>query len=221
MAKSRILIFENEDVVAHDLKSTIEGLGFEVPAIASTAEQAVACVRELLPDLVLMDVVITGEWDGIDAATTIQQELKIPVILITADTGEAILEQVTITEPYGYIVKPFQERVLHSTIKMALHRSRAERRIAHLNSILRAIRKINQLIVQEKDRQLLIERACECLTETRGYYNAWIALYDQAGALSFSAGSGMGAGIESLEGMIRAADAKRDVRYASAAPCAV
>jgi PAS domain S-box-containing protein len=204
MAKARIQIVEDEIVVAHDLKSTVEALGYEVPAIASTAEQAVACGRELHPDLVLMDIFLNGDEDGIDAAAIFRDDLEIPVIYLTAYSDESILERAKTTEPYGYIIKPFQERELHSAIEMALFKSRAERRIAHLNRVLRAIRNVNQLIVQEKDRQVLIERACECLTETRGYHSAWITLYDETGSLSITAGSGMGTGFGTAKERLRA-----------------
>jgi PAS domain S-box-containing protein len=218
MDKATILIVEDEVVVAHDLKSTIEGLGYEVLAMVSTAERAVESAREMRPDLVLMDIFIQGERDGIDAAATIRDELEIPVIYLTAYSDDAILERAKITEPFGYIIKPFQKRDLHSTIKMALFKGHAEQRIAHLNRVLRAIRSVNQLIVREKDRQRLIELTCESLTENRGYYSVWIALYDRAGALSIAAGSGTGAAFESLKEMLRAGDQIECIKKAKLSP---
>jgi PAS domain S-box-containing protein len=218
MDKAKILIVEDEIVVAHDIKSTLEGLGYEVTAIAATAENALASARENRPDLALMDIVIKGDKDGIGAAAAMREELDIPVVYLTAYSDEAILERAKTTEPYGYIIKPFQERELHSTIEMALFKSRAEQRIAHLNRVLRAIRNVNQLIVHEKDRQRLIERACESLTETRGYHNVWIALYDKTGALSITAGSGTAAGFESLKEMLRAGDEIECIKKAKLSP---
>jgi PAS domain S-box-containing protein len=218
MDKAKILIVEDEVVVAHDIKSTLERLGYEVTARAATAEDALASARETRPDLVLMDIVIKGDKDGISAAATIREELEVPVIYLTAYSDEAILERAKTTEPYGYIIKPFQERELHSTIEMALYKSRAERRIVHLNRVLRAIRNINQLIVHEKDGQRLIERACEILSETQGYYNVWIALYDETGALSITAQTGVETGFESLKEMLRAGDEIECIKKAKLSP---
>ncbi|MBN2290226.1 MAG: response regulator [Candidatus Glassbacteria bacterium] len=128
MSKSRIIIVEDEYVVAVDIQKALESLGYDVPAIESTAESAIAKAEQIKPDLVLMDIVLKGEMDGIEAAEQIRSSFNIPVIYLTAYASEEILEDAKITEPFGYLVKPFNTNNLRSTIEMALHKAKIERR---------------------------------------------------------------------------------------------
>jgi two-component system cell cycle sensor histidine kinase/response regulator CckA len=127
MAKARILIVEDESVIAKDIGIRLKGLGYAVSAIASSGEGAIQKAAETHPDLVLMDIVLKGEMDGIEAASQIRFRLNIPVLYLTAYADERTLQRAKITEPFAYIIKPFQERELHSNIEMALYKHKVER----------------------------------------------------------------------------------------------
>jgi len=127
--KRKILVVEDESIVAMDLKNRLLGLGYSVPALAHDAEQAIKKAKDIRPDLVLMDIMLQGDLDGIQAANEIQEKLEIPVIMLTAYADEGTLERAKITEPYGYILKPFEERELYTSIEMALYKHEAERRL--------------------------------------------------------------------------------------------
>ena len=127
--KRKILVVEDESIVAMDIKNRLLALGYSVPALAHDAVQAVKKAEEIQPDLVLMDIMLKGNMDGIEAANQIQDKFDIPVILLTAYADESTLERAKITEPYGYILKPFEERELYTSIEMALYKHEAERRL--------------------------------------------------------------------------------------------
>ena len=130
MSKIKILVVEDERIVAKDIQNTLRNLGYEVPAIASTGEDAVRKSGEIMPDVVIMDIVLKGEVDGIEAASTIRSLYKIPIIYLTAYEDEETLDRAKITEPLGYILKPFEERDLHTTLEMALYKHNMESKLA-------------------------------------------------------------------------------------------
>jgi PAS domain S-box-containing protein/putative nucleotidyltransferase with HDIG domain len=127
MSKARILIVEDERIVAADIQRSLENIGYSVVATVSMADEAVSVAGDQLPDLVLMDIVLEGEKSGIQAADEIRRRFGIPVVYLTAYADEDVLERAKKSEPYGYIVKPFEHRELHSTIEMALQRYSAEK----------------------------------------------------------------------------------------------
>ena len=129
MSKVKVLVVEDERIVAKDIQNTLRNLGYEVPAIASTGEDAIKMSGELQPDIILMDIVLKGEIDGIDAASQIKAKFKIPIIYITAYEDEETLDRAKITEPLAYILKPFEERDLHTTLEMALYKHSMEARL--------------------------------------------------------------------------------------------
>jgi signal transduction histidine kinase len=126
MAGSKILVVEDERIVAKDISRRLERLGYIVVATASSGQEAIQKAIKTQPDLVLMDVQLKGEMDGIEAAQQIRVGLDVPVIYLTAYADQNTLQRAKITEPFGYIVKPFDERDLHATIEIALRRHVAE-----------------------------------------------------------------------------------------------
>lgn len=122
----KIIIVEDERIVALNLKQRLQRLGYEVPAIASSAEQALFFVGRENPDMVLMDIHIDGDIDGIDTAQQLIDLYQTPVIYLTAYSEESTLARARATKPYGYLLKPFSERDLHATMQMALERRSAE-----------------------------------------------------------------------------------------------
>jgi len=139
MEKPAIFIVEDEAIVANDLKETLRGLGYDVPGIAKSGELALEKVKDLHPDLVLMDIHLAGKMDGVETAGTIHTLYDIPVIYLTAYADKALLERAKITEPYGYVIKPYDERELHSIIEMALYKHRVEREIKKRDTVLFAV----------------------------------------------------------------------------------
>ena len=126
MALAKIVVVEDERVVALHLRQQLARLGYEVPAMATKGRQALQLIATHRPDVVLMDIHIEGDLDGIDTARQIPSHLRIPVIYLTAYSEDATLERARNTKPYGYLLKPFSERELHATIQMALERHRAD-----------------------------------------------------------------------------------------------
>lgn len=126
MTGEKILVVEDERVVARDIEKRLLKLGYGVAAIASSAEEALQKVADYQPDLVLMDIQLQSEADGIEAAEAIRVNFDIPVIYLTAYADEATLQRAKATEPFGYIIKPFDERELHVAIEVALRRRLAE-----------------------------------------------------------------------------------------------
>ncbi len=131
MSQKKILVVEDEGITLLHIIKTLEDLGYNVAGSASSGDDAIIQAVDSRPDLVLMDIVLTGAIDGIDAADKIRAILNIPVIYITAHADESILKRVT--EPFGYIMKPFRERDLHIAIEFALYKAKTELEIMKLN----------------------------------------------------------------------------------------
>lgn len=117
--KAKILIVEDENIVAMDIRKILLNSGYEVIAIISSGEEAIANVREQKPDLILMDVVLKGKMTGIDAARIITQYFDIPIIYMTALSNDDTLLEATSRESYGFLRKPFSANELNIAIEMA------------------------------------------------------------------------------------------------------
>lgn len=143
MTPAKILIVEDEIIVARDLQRTLLQLGYDVPSLATSGKEAIDLVGRHHPDLVLMDIVLRGDMDGIETAREIHLHLDIPVVYLTAYSDTQILKRAKITEPFGYIAKPYGERELHATIEIALYKDAMEKKLkdrqAWLAAILRSI----------------------------------------------------------------------------------
>ena len=124
MANERVFIVEDEGIVAADLQTMLKRLGYTVVGMAASGEEAVEGIARTLPDLVLMDIRLQGEMDGIQTAEHIMVHHDIPVTYLTAYADETTLERAKTTLPYGYILKPFEERDLRTTIELALYKYR-------------------------------------------------------------------------------------------------
>jgi len=127
MSGEKILVVEDENIVALGIKKMLKGMGFRVPSIAASGEEAIQKAEITFPDLVLMDIMLKGKIDGIKAAETIYGAMDIPVVYLTAYSDDKILERSKKTKPYGYLTKPFEEKTLQNTIKVALDNYRKEK----------------------------------------------------------------------------------------------
>lgn len=145
---ARILVVEDDGIVAMGLRARLHSLGYQTPAVVPFGEEAVQKAGELRPDLVLMDIRLKGPMDGIEAAQRIREEQNIPVIYMTAYADDKTLERAKVTEPYGYILKPFEERELHSTIEMALYKHQMEQKLKdHERWLATTLRSIGDAVI--------------------------------------------------------------------------
>ena len=122
MEKLNIFIVEDESIVAKDIQNNLIKLGYNVLGIANNGKDAIEQIKETNPDVVLMDIMIKGDLTGIEVAEQIRKDISVPVIFLTAYADESTLSRAKVTEPYGYILKPFKEIDLHSTIEMAVYK---------------------------------------------------------------------------------------------------
>lgn len=122
MAKTNILVVEDESIVSKDIQQSLKKLGYNIVAATATGEEALKFADDKKPDLVLMDIMLKGDMSGIEAADYIKEKHGIPVIYLTAYADESTLTKAKVTEPYGYIIKPFKEIDLHTSIEMALYK---------------------------------------------------------------------------------------------------
>jgi hypothetical protein len=129
MAGKQILVVEDEVIVARDLEHELKSLGYDVPAIASSGEEAIEKAAAANPHLVLMDIRLKGLMDGVDTAHEIRRRFNIPVVFLTAYADEATLQRAKTAEPYGYLLKPFETRELRTSIETALHKHHMEREL--------------------------------------------------------------------------------------------
>jgi len=143
MSKPQILIVEDEAITALDIQSRLERAGYAVSAIASSAEEAMARLSSDQPDLVLMDIRLRGGIDGIQAAEAIRVRYGTPVVYLTAYADGETLQRAKATQPYGYLLKPFEEREIYTTIEMALYKHQMEEKVKEsqqwLSTTLRSI----------------------------------------------------------------------------------
>ncbi|MDW5551800.1 MULTISPECIES: response regulator [Methanosarcina] len=126
-AEGRILVVEDEHIVAMGIKKMLKNLGYTVTGVASSGKDAISKAESTFPDVVLMDIMLKGDMDGVEAAKEIRERFDVPVVYLTAYSDNKILERAKKTEPFGYIVKPFDEKDLHSSIEVALHKHRTEK----------------------------------------------------------------------------------------------
>ncbi|MBF0465210.1 MAG: response regulator [Nitrospirae bacterium] len=149
----KILIVEDEIVVGRDIEIKLKKAGYGVSDICSTGEKAIEKVGQFMPDLVLMDITLAGEMDGIEAAKQIGELYQIPIVYLTAHSDLATLDRAKITEPFGYIVKPFNVRDLIITIAMALYKHKMQMKLHVINKMLRVF--LQQIPFEEKLNQAI------------------------------------------------------------------
>lgn len=149
---ARILVVEDESIVAFNLQQRLSMLGYDVPAIAVSGQESIDLVEQTRPDLVLMDIHIQGDMDGIEVAAKLRETHAVPVIYLTAYSEDSTLERARKTQPYGYLLKPFSERELHATIQMAFERHRLENELNDSRRLLQQALDAASLGVMELDK---------------------------------------------------------------------
>ncbi|MCG6551916.1 MAG: response regulator [Candidatus Magnetominusculus sp. LBB02] len=150
-APARILVVEDETIVAMNIKDMLLEHGFDVTGVVSSAEDAIKQVEQNAPDLILMDIVLKGELDGVAAASIIHSRYDIPIIYLTAFSDDDTLSRAKHTKPYGYILKPFEGRELYINIEFALYRYKMQKRLRESEQWLLAILKLMSAAVITTD----------------------------------------------------------------------
>ncbi len=158
MDKAKILIVEDEILVARDLQLRLTEMGYTVPSVATTGMQAIQNIKAELPDIVLMDIILQGKMDGIETADIIHSEFDVPVIYLTAHGEEATFIRAKETFPYGYVIKPFTNDDIKRTIEMALYKLSFEQKRKKLIEQLRkeiSERKRIEEFLKERTEQII------------------------------------------------------------------
>ena len=178
---STILVVEDESIIGMEIQSRLEELGYQVPMVASTGKQAVKAAGELKPDLVMMDISLKGDMDGIEAAARIKDRYDIPIIYLTANTDSLTFERAKISEPFGYLLKPFEERLLPSTIEMALYKAATEKKLREHHLHLEEMAKEREKLITELKEALAkvktlsgflpICASCKKIRDDKGYWS--------------------------------------------------
>ncbi len=149
MSKTNVLVVEDESIVSKDIQHSLKKLGYNVVGAAATGEKAIELAKEKKPDIVLMDIMLKGEMNGIEAADQIRTAMNIPVIYLTAYADEGTLARAKVTEPCGYIIKPFKEIDIHTSIEMAIYKHKRD-------SDVRKERDMLYSLVENKDNKEFI-----------------------------------------------------------------
>lgn len=136
MSKINVLVVEDESIVSKDIQHSLKKLGYNVVGASPTGEKAIELAGTENPDIVLMDIMLKGEMNGIEAASQIKKLYSVPVIFLTAYADESTLSKAKITEPYGYVLKPFKEIDLHTTIEMAIYKHSKEQEVMKERDLL-------------------------------------------------------------------------------------
>jgi two-component system cell cycle sensor histidine kinase/response regulator CckA len=167
MAEAQILIVEDDSIIALELEDRLRGLDYATCAVTPSGEEAIEKVAELRPDLVLMDIRLRGSMDGVEAAAEIRTRFDVPVVYLTAYADRKTLQRAKVTEPYGYIIKPFEERDLRAAIEVALYKHEMERRLKESEQWLATtLRSIGDAVVatDEEGHVVFMNGVAESLT---------------------------------------------------------
>jgi two-component system, cell cycle sensor histidine kinase and response regulator CckA len=161
MAKYRIMIVEDEAIVAADIQASLEKVGYSICAAASSGMEAITKADLTRPDLVLMDIMLKGNMDGIAAASQIKELYKIPVVYLTAFGEDAMVQRAKVAEPYGYITKPFKDRDLFLAIEISIYKKQAEARIEKMERWLATVLKSigDAVIASDKESRITFMNA--------------------------------------------------------------
>ena len=167
---NKILIVEDERIIAEDIRRTLLNFGYQVIDMVASGENAIASVERVTPDLVLMDINLDGKLTGVETAEEIYSIYNVPVVYLTAYADDKTLGKAKLTEPFGYILKPFEERELHATIEMAFYKHKMENALRLSEKFLRLVIDNDPNIIYVKDVNgiyLMVNRATSDFFETQ------------------------------------------------------
>lgn len=182
----RILLVEDERTVARYMEHVLRDTGYVLVGTVTTGRQAIRKCREQHPDMVLMDIVLNGEMDGIDAAAVIAEKYDVPVIYLTSHVDQELLSRAKIPGTYGYLVKPCSASDLRAGIEIGLYTHAAYKKQQHINTLLKAIRNVNQSITRIHEQPALLQLICSELAKSHGFTSACIVLTNHDGTIRTS-----------------------------------
>ncbi len=148
MAKANIMVVEDAAIVSLDIQRRLKGLGYDISASAVAGEEAIEKAGKSHPDLVLMDICLKGKMDGVQAAEQIRKKFNIPVVYLTAMSDDETIRRAALTEPFGYLLKPFDERDLRTTIEIALYKHQAEAKMKGESEQRAALLEVARILAQ-------------------------------------------------------------------------
>jgi len=169
MEKRTILVVEDEFITGSDLQSKLKKMGYNVPMVADTGQKAIDAAAELKPDLALMDITLKGEMTGIEAADVIGRQYGIPVVFLTAHSDENTVDKAVKSVPFGYLIKPLDERALKTTVQMALYKSDIDGKVKERDTIIQALINANpepMFIIDQNTSILVINHAIAAFLAT-------------------------------------------------------
>jgi CheY-like chemotaxis protein len=180
VATTRILVIEDERIIARDICATLEEMGYAVCGMGRSSTEALAQAAAQKPDLVLMDIRIEGPLDGVEAAAELKRRHKVPVVFLTGNTDEGTLQRAIRAEPDGYLAKPFTRATLRSAIEVAIQRRGVEGRLRRVNDEL--IGQKSQLEKRAESWGCSVKWAtsCNCATAPRRCWSSWLGLRDSS-----------------------------------------
>ena len=179
---TKIMIVEDEGIIAFSIRKKLENLGYEVPIMSTTGEEALLQAMNIRPDLALMDIMLGDGIDGIETATLLREQLGTPIIYLTANVDEKTIQRAKVTEPYGYLVKPFEERELSTTIEMALYKHHTEQELHQYRTQLESLvaERTAELVQANKQLQAEIEVRIEAQNQLQQAYDETLAGWARA-----------------------------------------
>jgi len=162
-----ILVVEDECIIADDIKDSLEALGYAITAVVDSGEEAIKKAAETQPNLVLMDILLKGNMDGVQAAEQIWDRFNIPIVYLTVHSDVDTLKRAKVTSTFGYITKPFKQSELHATVELSIHRHQLERKLREREQWLDTIlTSISDAVIATDDKTCikLLNPAAEVLT---------------------------------------------------------
>jgi CheY-like chemotaxis protein len=174
MNRIDVMVVEDEFVVAEDIKERLQSMGYNVCCLVHTGKDAVDQCVQISPDLILMDVVLKGEMDGVEAASIIHSETPVPIVFLTAYSVETVLRSVKSTEPFGFILKPFDDRELSAVIEMALYKAEMEGKLrGKEQKLLAKNRQLQKALAEIKTLSGLLPICSHCkkIRDDDGYWH--------------------------------------------------
>jgi PAS domain S-box-containing protein len=174
MNESRILLVENEAAVCTTIEERLAAVGYEVAGKASNGQQALDLARELRPDLVLIDIGLAGDGDGVSTAKEILRRFHSPVVFFATCSEDLTLEQNKLEEFDGCLIEPFEDRELKSTIEIALHKHKSEEELRRMSRFYNVLSQANQAVLRTGEREKLLQTICRIVVECGAMDLAWV-----------------------------------------------